>query len=274
MGLYPFPLQDPIPGDDQSGKKPRFSDWQALAVHATNAQLEVWAASNWNIGLSLGPSRLVVLDADTPEAEQWMERITPTPWVTRTAKGTHSFYRLPDSLEPPPNKVRILACGLDRKSAGGYVVAPGSVHWTGVIYEALGDWSTPMIELPAYDPRWFPEAKPLRQAPMAAPLNPSTDVMKRAQGYLRGIPPAVSGQGGNVHTYRVCCILTRDFALCKMDAFSALLDWNLTCSPPWTADELEEILDHAVSYASGQAGSKLAVAAPVKAGGLAWGRSL
>jgi len=257
IGLYPFPLQDPVPGDCNSGKRPRFSDWQILAIEATDKQLELWSANGWNLGLSLGPSRLVALDSDTPAAEEWAAQLPPTPWVTATAKGRHRFYRLPENVDAPSNKVRVLACGLDRKAAGGYVVAPGSIHWTGTIYEAEGDWTVPLADLPLYNPKWFPEREILRPASMAAPILPCTDVIRRAKAYLKAIPPAVSDEGGNSHTYRVCCVLLRDFALTPDEAMACLIDWNLTCAPPWSSDELKEILKHAETYAKGSTGAKL-----------------
>lgn len=267
MGLYPFPLIDPQAGDPNTGKTPRFAEWQPLAICATDAQAEAWDRNGWNLGLSLGPSRLVVLDSDTPAADEWAaESLPQTPWITRTAKGHHRFYRLKDTEPAPTNKVRVLACGLDRKANGGYVVAPGSTHWTGVIYEAIGDWTLPIGNLPMYDARWFPEprriAMPIPQA-IAAGGGP----VHRAMAYLRHVPPAIQGSGGDAHTFRVACILVRDFNLSEGDALAALLDWNLACSPPWDVADLEAKIRNATRYGTGQLGTKLAQPAT---GGLRW----
>jgi len=97
MGLYPFPLIDPHPGDPETGKRPRYEDWQPLSICATDAQVDAWDRNQRNLGLSLGPSRLVALDSDTPVADKWAaESLPQTPWITRTAKGHHRFYRLKD----------------------------------------------------------------------------------------------------------------------------------------------------------------------------------
>lgn len=268
MGLYPFPLIDAQPNDPDTGKKPRFDDWQPLAICATDEQAAAWDRNNWNLGLSLGPSRLVVLDSDTPAADEWAaESLPQTPWITRTAKGHHRFYRLKDEEQAPSNKVRVLSCGLDRKANGGYVVAPGSVHWTGVIYEPLGDWTTPIHELPVYDARWFPEPKRImRPAPQA--IQRGDGPVRRAIAYLRNVPPAIQGAGGDAHTYRVACILVRDFDLSEGDALAAMMDWNQTCSPPWDADDLEAKLRNAARYGTGGFGSKN-VEAP-RPSGLRW----
>jgi hypothetical protein len=43
------------------------------------------------------------------------------------------------------------------------------------------------------------------------------------------VPPAISGQHGDVHTFRVCCRLTRGFALDHEQALEVLADWNARC---------------------------------------------
>ena len=86
MGLYPFPLKDHNPADEREFKRPLFVGWQNEAKRATPDELASADRSGCNLGLHLGPSRLVVIDTDTPEAEAWAaEHLPPTPWRTRTA---------------------------------------------------------------------------------------------------------------------------------------------------------------------------------------------
>ena len=60
---------------------------------------------------------------------------------------------------------------VDVKADNGYVIAPGSTHGSGVVYEAIGDWSAEALAgLPVYDPAWIP-AKPARR-PRPAPRRP------------------------------------------------------------------------------------------------------
>ena len=47
-------------------------------------------------------------------------------------------------------------------------------------------------------------------------------VVERARRYLAAIPPAVAGQHGDAHTFRVCCRLVRGFALDDDEAFAVL----------------------------------------------------
>ena len=94
---------------------------------------------------------------------------------TRTAKGFHRYYRYPDV--PVGNKVRIKTddprVRLDVRGDGGYVVAPGSIHPSGVAYEVLGEWPDSTDSLPRFDPAW------VASDPPPAPPSPDTQSVRR-----------------------------------------------------------------------------------------------
>ena len=73
-------------------------------------------------------------------------------------------------------------------------------------------------------------------------------VLDRARRYLATMPPAITGQGGDRQTFRVCCRLVRGFALSDQEALTLLMDWNARCEPPWRARDLIEKLVHARRY--------------------------
>ena len=83
---------------------------------------------------------------------------------------------------------------------------------------------------------------------VASRLKSSSDVLQRAQRYLAAVPPAVSGQHGDVHTFRVCCRLARGFALTEAEALPLLTEWNAGCRPPWSERELIDKLRRARRY--------------------------
>ncbi|MDQ3418203.1 MAG: hypothetical protein M3541_05390 [Acidobacteriota bacterium] len=62
------------------------------------------------------------------------------------------------------------------------------------------------------------------------------------------MPPAIAGQHGDVHTFRVCSRLTRGFALKDDQALQAMSEWNARCEPPWSPEELLDKLHRAVRY--------------------------
>ena len=72
--------------------------------------------------------------------------------------------------------------------------------------------------------------------------------VERAKRYLASVPPAIAGQHGDVHTFRVCCRLVRGFALTDDQALAALAEWNVRCEPPWSPEELLDKLRRAERY--------------------------
>ena len=87
-------------------------------------------------------------------------------------------------------------------------------------------------------------------APLATPSTPRNDrpASVRAKRYLASVPPAVAGEHGDIHTFRVCCRLVRGFALDDEQALALLLQWNEQCRPPWTSAELADKLRRAARY--------------------------
>ncbi len=88
--------------------------------------------------------------------------------------------------------------------------------------------------------------------------NVNSDIVGRARAYLQAIPPAIEGQRGDAHTFRVCCRLVRGFALGEGQALLLLSEWNARCVPPWTDRELVEKLRHARQYGREPIGGLLA----------------
>ena len=80
------------------------------------------------------------------------------------------------------------------------------------------------------------------------PWNLDLPAIERAKRYLASVPPAIAGQHGDVHTFRVCCRLTRGFALDDDQALHVLSDWNARCEPPWSLAELLDKLRRAARY--------------------------
>jgi hypothetical protein len=119
---------------------------------ATDEVVQGWT-ERWpqaNVGIVTGAvSGLIVLDADTPEAWEEVQRrgLPPTPIVS-TGKGKHIYLRHPGG--EVRNFVRKLP-GLDLRADGGYVVAPPSLHPEGRRYT----WETPPDTLLGDSPDWF-----------------------------------------------------------------------------------------------------------------------
>lgn len=111
------------------------------------------------------------------------------------------------------------------------------------------------VQYRSIDERYTPAAFPSPPDPPAPPPKPvstayipALDVLERARRYVARIEPAIAGQHGDLHTFRVCCRIVRGFALSDDEALAVLSDWNLRCQPPWTERELRDKIARARRY--------------------------
>jgi hypothetical protein len=111
-----------------------------------------------------------------------------------------------------------------------------------------------------YTPSDFPDVEYVMARPRAGRYAlPASDRAERARRYLAAVPPAIQGQHGDLHTFRMCCRLVRGFALTNADAMRLLTEWNQRCQPPWSEGELRDKLDHARRYGREPIGGLLEV---------------
>ncbi len=107
-----------------------------------------------------------------------------------------------------------------------------------------------------------------RQVPRARRDQPDREGMiQRARAYLLKTPGAIEGQGGDTHTFTVCCRIVRGFDLDDHEAFEVLSEWNATCEPPWTDRELQAKIEGARRYGDEPMGGRIdrpVFPAPVK----------
>jgi hypothetical protein len=99
-----------------------------------------------------------------------------------------------------------------------------------------------------FDPADFPKPPPFTTPVTTPAAGTARNAVDRARQYIAAIPPAISGQHGDVHTFRVCCRVVRGFALADDEAMDVLRDWNNRCEPPWSERELIDKLSRARRY--------------------------
>jgi len=139
-------------------KRPAISSWKRYQTKAaTEATVRRWfSEEDRNIGIVTGAvSGLVVVDADSHEAAEWVEaNLPPTPAGVFTGRGAHYYFRHPNGGEAVQCGAGVLAEGVDLKGDGGYVVAPPSIHPSGAEYRWVGDDDGWDLEgLPVFRPR-------------------------------------------------------------------------------------------------------------------------
>ena len=143
--------------------------WAAYQHRAADREIvSRWAALGGNAGIVTGTvSGLLVLDLDNDAAIAEAEaRGVPATVTAATAKGRHCYFAHPGGTIG--NRAGIFP-GADVRGDGGYVVAPGSIHPTGALYE----WITaPDGTALAAPPAWLvdllasPEPKGLAKRPL------------------------------------------------------------------------------------------------------------
>lgn len=279
LGLSIFPVHHPWEPpqpwvenwspDKHAGKRPavRWTPYQT--ERPEKGQVEEWwwndAGTLYNIGLPTGAHNgFDVVDADSAPALEWMRRnLPPTPAMVISSAPfkQHWLYKHHDGVG---NSAKLRTdngkLALDVRGTGGYVLAPNSRHHTGARYSRVAGSSVWSPEMLAALPL-LPEAvRVAAEAPPPPPPVPYTggEAYKRAARWMEHRDPAVSGQGGDAHTFATAAFLVRDFALDDAEAWSLLTLWNLSCQPPWSERELREKLENAKRYARNAVGGKLA----------------
>ncbi len=248
-GLSVIPV--PRPDGRHDGKVPAIAWREYQDRRPTEREVRAWFATPQNLAIITGAlSGVVVIDADSPAAVAWIRgRLPYTPWQTKTAKGFHLWYRHPGVRVG--NRARIETgegrLELDVRGDGGYVIAPGSVHATGALYEPAGDWTVERDRLPRFWPGWL--ARPERQPTTTRGQGPrpTGNVVERARRYLSKIPQPQIGNGSDAATLYAAARVVRGFDVAESDAIALLTEWAGD-RPGWTREWIARKVQSALRY--------------------------
>jgi hypothetical protein len=242
-------------------QSPRFQAW-LRAENAAGANVYVSVNSiapgqRTRRREAISEIRHVFLDADGA-ADEVLDQIAaddalPKPsYVVRSSPGrAHVFWRVtgfrPDTLESLEKHLA--------KKLGTDVAATACTQVTRLPGFINHKRATPFLVSIEYleaqrvfGPADFP-MPPIAPSCASTPLfGRPANLVDRARQYLAAIPPAIAGQHGDVHTFRVCCRIVRGFALPEEEALILLRDWNSRCDPPWSERELSDKLSRARRY--------------------------
>ena len=249
-----------IPWRYNEGQKKPAVRWKKMQKTPwTDDEINAWWVQHpdHNVGVITGAvSNLIIIDCDDDDSVTWaLENLPPTNYRVRTGRGVQFGFGHPGS--PTKNMQKIGGLEMDLRGDGGYVALPPSIHKTGRPYE----WETeghPFRDLPTFDPAWLPVVAPTKPKleVLAGGQVSRTNAYDRATRWMAKRDPAIEGQAGDHHTFVTAATLVRDFALPKSEAMELLLQWNQTCSPPWTEEQLLIKCNSALRSGSAAIGSK------------------
>ena len=116
----------------------RWREWQEKSP--PDDLVEYWFESaNFrfcNFAIVTG-KQIVVIDTDSEEAEVWVKQnLTYTPRSVKTSRGRHFYFKAPDFEVRNSTDTN---AKIDVRGMGGIVIAPGSVHESGAVYEEVVD---------------------------------------------------------------------------------------------------------------------------------------
>ena len=203
---------------------PLVRDWPSVASSDEAQTRELWSTVGEEANPAVHCSGLLVVDVDVakggPESLKILDIMTDGLPATLTARtpsgGLHLYYRLPDGHPGVSNSVSALGKGLDVRSTGGYVLAPGAATPTGAY-----TWENDLDVAPA--PQWLVDRCGLGAA--RVPADRSNDALEpdqslaraKAMSLLASTPVPQEGER-NLALYKFVCRVRELYGL---DAESA-----------------------------------------------------
>ena len=233
----------------------------AWKIEATTdpAKIRAWWAfePNYNYAVAAGEGTLIVdVDAAKNGFAALLDLDLPDTLTVKTpGGGMHLYMHGPDVQ----NSVDRIAPGIDIRSAGGYVVGPGSFFadpggkkgYTGT-YHVINDTSP--VEVPAGFVIMCGDPKQREQGP-AVSVDEPDDIVFAIHYLLKDAPIAIEGRGGNNTTYAVAARVIEIGVSAERAADLMAEHWNERCLPPWNREELLGIVKNAENYAQRRQGS-------------------
>ena len=260
-GFKVFPIQ-------QGAKfPPLLNGWPAKATSDPETVAMYWVPlPEANIGIHC--EGLCVIDVDVNKGGneslallELIDELPPTLTTRTPTGGRHLYYRIAvdDGPGAVPNSVGTLGAGLDVRSTGGYVVAPGSTVEAGDY-----TWEHDKVGI-APAPDWLierlgtPKVKASTDSGQVRIVDAPDALLERAGEWLRGAERSTKGSGGDQAAYRVAAFL-RDMGCSYAQACDLMRSeaWDFGCG--WREGRLEDKpIRSAYKYASGDPGSKAAL---------------
>ena len=135
------------PSEDKGLFKQPLISWKKYQdTRVSRVDLYKWYEESPYLNVGIITNGLVIVDADKDEAVLWCDEHLSTPVVSKTAKGKHYYFSKPQDFQIS-NSVNS-ELGIDIRATGGFVVAPPSVHGSGLVYRWASSVTPKLDEIP------------------------------------------------------------------------------------------------------------------------------
>ena len=250
--LYLFPA---IWAKDKKTKKFQHQGLCKWGTEASNDpnKIKAWGTmhpENTYFCIHLRKSNLCVIDVDIKEKKDGLNTLDtltmlhgplPDTLISQTPSGGY-HYVYSGSAKFGANR---LGSGID---IAVMIPLPGST------VEGKGDYkvihNSPITTLPEWvvnlagEPH---EIEPQKEQPPLIELDQEPNI-NRAIAFLKDVEPAVEGNGGNDHTYKVLCAV-KEMGISEGICLDlSAQHFNCRCIPPWSFEELKRINQNAFKY--------------------------
>lgn len=204
---------------NQMEKNPAIESWMEYQKRKPSIEeIESWFKDDsLNIGIVTGEvSGLSVVDCDSKEGWDYIESngLGATPKV-KTGRGYHYYFKYKTGMR---NNIKVRP-GIDIKSEGGYVVAPPSMHKSGVYYEWMSGHSLDDI--------------PVAEMPKNIAVSPAIKSSTEVENIYKGVP---EGGRNSALAKIVGQLINKEFS--RTESLSFALAWNKENTPPMGLKEV------------------------------------
>ena len=223
----------------RSNKKPPpfLKGWEQYKQERPPRDLvESWFKDRDNLVVALVCGKFVVVDADSPEAMDWVENNLPAcPFKVITGKGMHYYYNNPQNYttfatrrtaETPIERL------IDIRGVGGLIIAPWNRHANGQIYKPVtfADWKI-------HDHNDLPDFTEVEFAKITGVPKTETNV-QTAPFSLEGVQEGSRNDGAaRIAGYLISKNVNIEFVKIFLQ------NWNKQNNPPLPQDEIDGVVE-------------------------------
>tara|TARA_R100000541_G_scaffold8452_1_gene15990 strand:+ start:438 stop:2558 length:2121 start_codon:yes stop_codon:yes gene_type:complete len=228
-----------VPLQRSNKKPPSFlGSWEQYKETRPSRELvESWFKDRDNLQVALVCGKFVVVDADSPEAMDWVERNLPAcPFKVITGKGMHYYYNNPENYttfatrrtnETPIERL------IDIRGVGGLIIAPYNRHANGQVYKPVmfPDWKIhDCADLPDFTEKEFLQITGVPKVESSVQTAPFS-----LDGVLEG---SRNDGAARIAGY----LISKNVNLEFVRVF--LQNWNKNNNPPLPQKEVDSVVDN------------------------------